>query len=115
MVVCVVGVLASADAFAEVGASVKEEDEQDAADDAGVEPFAGGGPSEEVEYDPDGLFAGVVRVARQAPEAGVHKAFAVDGAEVFAGGKAAVLFVLEVPLLLVGREFKCDEGDHEQG
>jgi len=59
----VVGVLAGADAFAEVGASVKEQDEQDAADDAGVEPFAGGGSGKQVEYDPDGLFAGVVRVA----------------------------------------------------
>jgi hypothetical protein len=45
----------------------------------------------------------------------VHKAFAVDGAEVFAGVEAAVLFALKGPLLLVGHEFKCDEGDHEQG
>lgn len=71
-------------AGAEVGASVKVQDEQDAADDAGVEPFAGGGSGKQVEYDPNGLFAGVVRVARQAPEAGVHKALAVDGAEVWA-------------------------------
>ena len=94
---------------------MKEQDEQDAADDAGVEPFAGGGSGKQVEYDPNGLFAGVVRVARQAPEAGVHKAFAVEGAEVFAGGEAAVLFALKGPLLLVGHEFKCDEGNHGQG
>lgn len=83
-VVGVVGVLAGADAFAEVGASVKEEDEQDAADDAGVEPFASGSSGKQVEYDPNGLFAGEVRVARQAPEAGVHESFAVDGPEVWA-------------------------------
>ena len=78
MVVGVIRVFGSSDVFAKIGATAKQKQQQDGADDAPVDPSRARAYGEQIKTDPDALLSGIVGVTHVFPQAGMGEALFVD-------------------------------------